>query len=568
MKKLLLYSLLLFSGVVAFAQSDYNVVLPNSGTSTGVRGPQGAYRYNRSVWIITAAEMTATMGLANGDVVNGIGFNFVVGHDVAVTANMQIYLQNTADATNTKSTSWATAISTMTSVSNGSVTLPVAAGQFNIPFSGGSTFTYTGGALYVAFDYQNATGTLASTTPTASAVTATTALTAGSKTANSLTAAPVTIASSNFRPETFLGKAVLCAKPTLITSSNITNTSADINFTAIGGGTVSIEYGPYGFLPATGAGTIVTSTTSPKNITGLTPSTVYDYYLRKDCGGASGQSIYAGPFSFNTPFLPAVPTYSTSFEQESFPFLGWSLIPGTPVGSDWQIVNFGLPSATNTLTQDGETSIYSFSGVTTAPANNYVISRGIDLTANSTVSISFYARNYQAAAPPATAVSTGTASYKLTVGNSQTVAAQTTVVATETPFASTAWAQKSYTFTPPTSGVYYFGIQNTSPANTVGQQALFVDNLVITQTLSAKDFVAEKFSTFPNPVKNIISISNSENINVKSISISDLNGRVIKTENFSNVSDINVNVSDLSSGMYLLNINSDQGIVIKKIVKE
>ena len=62
MKKLLLYSMLLFSGVVVFAQSDYNVVLPNSATSTGVRGPQGAYRYNRSVWIITAAEITASMG--------------------------------------------------------------------------------------------------------------------------------------------------------------------------------------------------------------------------------------------------------------------------------------------------------------------------------------------------------------------------------------------------------------------------------------------------------------------------------------------------------------------------
>ena len=54
---------------------------------------------------------------------------------------------------------------------------------------------------------------------------------------------------------------------------------------------------------------------------------------------------------------------------------------------------------------------------------------------------------------------------------------------------------------------------------------------------------------------------------VSGISITDLNGRVVKQISYTNVSDIQVNVSDLASGMYMMNITSDKGSVTKKILK-
>ena len=87
-------------------------------------------------------------------------------------------------------------------------------------------------------------------------------------------------------------------------------------------------------------------------------------------------------------------------------------------------------------------------------------------------------------------------------------------------------------------------------------------------TLSTEDFVSSKFSISPNPVKSMLSISNAENININSIAIADLNGRVIKEAKYSNVSNLEVDLSELSSGMYIMNINSDQGVATKKIVKE
>lgn len=85
--------------------------------------------------------------------------------------------------------------------------------------------------------------------------------------------------------------------------------------------------------------------------------------------------------------------------------------------------------------------------------------------------------------------------------------------------------------------------------------------------LFTKSFEANKFSTFPNPVNDIVTISSSENINFNGINITDINGRIVKIFKTNNVSEIQINVSDLSSGVYLMDINSDNGKVIKKFIK-
>ena len=52
----------------------------------------------------------AASGFSSGSVVNSLGFNYLVAHNAGITGTIVIYLQNTADATNTKSTTWATAV--------------------------------------------------------------------------------------------------------------------------------------------------------------------------------------------------------------------------------------------------------------------------------------------------------------------------------------------------------------------------------------------------------------------------------------------------------------------------
>lgn len=66
---------------------------------------------------------------------------------------------------------------------------------------------------------------------------------------------------------------------------------------------------------------------------------------------------------------------------------------------------------------------------------------------------------------------------------------------------------------------------------------------------------------YPNPSSGKIAIKNSSRFVLQSIEISDLKGRVVK----SNVTD-QMNLSELSSGVYLVNINSDRGTIVKKLI--
>ena len=128
-----------------------------------------------------------------------IGWTYATG-GIAGSAPLTVYMENTADVTNLKSATWATAISSMTVVHSATTTLPSARGPFDITFSGGAPFTYTGGGLYIAFDWGQYTGSLS----TKAAISCNTALPNGLLGAQSSGTAPTTLTASNFRPETRL----------------------------------------------------------------------------------------------------------------------------------------------------------------------------------------------------------------------------------------------------------------------------------------------------------------------------------------------------------------------------
>ncbi len=95
-----------------------------------------------------------------------------------------------------------------------------------------------------------------------------------------------------------------CLAPTNLNATNRTTTSAYLEWVEPGTATTwNIEYGPTGFTP--GTGTMVTDTdgTLGENITGLSASTSYDFYVNADCG--SGDiSAWAGPKQFTTTCTP------------------------------------------------------------------------------------------------------------------------------------------------------------------------------------------------------------------------------------------------------------------------
>ena len=171
----------------------------DTSTSNGAPAPNANFRFARAVYLITAAEAAANH-LMPGTSPGAIGWRYSTAPGVQATGTLIVYLQNTTDTTNTKSSVWSSAINGMTLVHQSpSTTLPNTLSEFDITFSGGQPFTYTGGGLYVAFDWQWP-GPVGS----GARVACNSALASGLSGSTSTTSPPNTISSSTPRPETTL----------------------------------------------------------------------------------------------------------------------------------------------------------------------------------------------------------------------------------------------------------------------------------------------------------------------------------------------------------------------------
>lgn len=121
-----------------------------------------------------------------------------------------------------------------------------------------------------------------------------------------------------------------CAIPSNLTTNNITATSVDLGWTENGSATTwEIEWDTAGYTP--GTGNRVITTTNPHAVSGLTPSSSYDWYVRSVCGSMD-TSAWSAMSSFATPCVPAVAPFSEGFSGGNLPAC-WS--QGAGNSEDW-----------------------------------------------------------------------------------------------------------------------------------------------------------------------------------------------------------------------------------------
>ncbi|MCD4793548.1 MAG: T9SS type A sorting domain-containing protein [Bacteroidales bacterium] len=95
-------------------------------------------------------------------------------------------------------------------------------------------------------------------------------------------------------------------------------------------------------------------------------------------------------------------------------------------------------------------------------------------------------------------------------------------------------------------------------------------NIVNNKTGSTTNFVFnENITIYPNPSDGIYTVNlNTQNSNLKTkITITDLTGEIVYSENYIDNNEITINISTEKSGIYFLKFISDNKIIIKKIIK-
>jgi len=86
--------------------------------------------------------------------------------------------------------------------------------------------------------------------------------------------------------------------------------------------------------------------------------------------------------------------------------------------------------------------------------------------------------------------------------------------------------------------------------------------------LSANELVSAKFNMYPNPATNVVNITNNENMLVEEVTVYDSTGKQLTTQNYNNENQIQLNVENLASGTYMLHIQTNAGLAVKKLVKK
>jgi hypothetical protein len=355
-----------------------------------------------------------------------------------------------------------------------------------------------------------------------------------------------------------------CTAPTAVTVSALTATTASVSFTAPATGTsgYQIIYGPAGFNVGTG-GTTITATTSPVVLTGLTPATAYQVYVRSNCS-ASGTSVFTVPVSFTTACDPSTTVAAFPYAQ-TFD----TLVPGQVLPCGITVLNANGDAATWALNRtapfSGTNAMRYTSALTNSvAADDWFFTPALTTAASTRYQVAFRYRAEGILNSPSNYIE----KLEVKAGPAATAAGQTTTLYTNSNITNTSYALANATSTPavavftPGAGTQYVGFHVISAAE---QGNLYIDDVSITSavfTATTSEALMRAVSVFPNPSATgafDLEIHGANAKGAMSVRVLNTLGQQVYTgtarDNFTN----KLNLTSLASGLYSLQVrNGDE----------
>ena len=111
-------------------------------------------------------------------------------------------------------------------------------------------------------------------------------------------------------------------------------------------------------------------------------------------------------------------------------------------------------------------------------------------------------------------------------------------------------------------GDYYLKITSTNPTSSNYQTPY---QFTITTTLSTENTTLDAFSFYPNPVEDIMHLDHFE---IQKVSIYNIIGQLVAVKNFDNQATNTIDLSELESGIYILQLKNDTAEKTIKVVKK
>lgn len=319
-----------------------------------------------------------------------------------------------------------------------------------------------------------------------------------------------------------------CFEPTAVTIPSFTMNSATVSWTApaaMPANGYEVYYSTTNTAPTSGtvldAANSVTSTSPTASLNGLSADTVYYVWVRSKCAGAD-RSIWS----------EVVASFRTGY-----------CVPSSTNQNSW----VSAFSSTGAVTNMAYTSSAGISG---GYQNLTSTNNKISNAAGSNTSVSFTAGG-------------PTCGFAVWIDWNNNLTFETT----ERMFATTGFVTStSGSFAVPAGtapGIYRMRVvtdfNTSSPSNSCGAitRGEFIDfKFEVTGSLATVETTSKKneIKVYPNPFTGVLYIAETKD--VKSVSIADVSGRVVKTiENPGN----GLHLEELNSGIYLVTVNYNNG---------
>ena len=572
-----------FSAMPAFAQLNFVVGPSANGTSGNLRGPGTNVDFQRTAIIYLGSEFS---GLSAGPI-NSLGFSLNAPAATATSGNIKLYMVNTTDVSYSRGATWTNIISTptaMTLVYDGPLTIPTAAGFYNVTLT--TPFAYTGGNFYLAYEWNATTKATAAAIYDANADLPASLVTIGSTT---LAGTASLTGSSAFRPILRLGvpappndmdvraifvqgKMALNGGGPQVIQARVKNNGANtltnraITLTVSGANT---------FTNTVTLGTLAPGQDSLISFAPFTPtalggnnnaevSVVADDILSNNSKDANivvtaGTQGYA-QYGVN-PNLP--PTIQTALS---------GVFPTTAPGPTTRNANFLAR-----FTSNGRTRINTVRAYVPGAAFNPVV----NTTGATVYGIVFNSAGVEVARSANTVLAAGDVD-KLV---SFTLTTPATFEDNEVYYVGMALPAQSVGS--PAATIYGMGVQAeqndeprpatffVSPAATGGaplayeSEYRFVIEADITDVTGVKEELNAKLvSVYPNPSNGEFKVSAKDmkgsNLN---LIVRDLQGKLVYSANAAKEG-ASINLSNVASGIYMLQVSTDSEIAIKRLIVE
>lgn len=274
-------------------------------------------------------------------------------------------------------------------------------------------------------------------------------------------------------------------------------------------------------------------------------------------------SLFFGISLFFGSFLIAQNTVGNSVSAKSTASVNLPYSYGfeTPDLDEWFVTNEGTgnvweraiaSSSTPDPSEGTYYMLYQFNS--TNAANSYLYSKGLNLQAGKNITLEF---DYQGVDPYFAE------KMEVRIGTAAIVAGQTTQLWINEDIGNYPYDTASVNFTVPADGVYYISFRVFSDADVF---YLAVDNVkVFDAVLATQNVNKNTLNYYPNPVKDILTISNDQEISA--ITIFDITGKQVVSETAKS-SKLDLNVSQLKPGVYIVKARSGGVLKTFKFIKK